>query len=93
MIVIDQIIHEETHTALIIDQYGDHATVMLNHPDEQRRNDYEGNHAEWYDRDCPECDTELRICESWEGEEDTDLYCHECETELAVTEDREVLVE
>lgn len=57
--VIEDIIHEETHTALILGH--DRETVMLNHPDEERRREYAAQHEKWTTADCGACGTELHF--------------------------------
>lgn len=74
--VIENIIHEETHTALILDPHGSYSTVMLNHPDEERRENYEEKHVNWYDQECPECGADLRVHDGMPDE----IECGECET-------------
>jgi hypothetical protein len=88
--VVDDIIHEEAHTVIILGH--DHATELLNHPDEQKREEYEEMHAEWYNSDCPECGAELRVCEDWEGDDEIDISCHECSSELFVAGSGDVVL-
>ena len=84
--LIVDIIHEETHTALMLED--EWQVTALNHPNEERRKTYDELHTEWYDVECPSCEAELRICESWENDEYKDVHCHECDAELAVGEDQ-----
>lgn len=72
--VIDDIIHEESHTGLLL--ANDYKTEMLNHPNDEKREEYEEQHVEWYFEPCPECDTELRI------HEEIDSECPECGTPI-----------
>lgn len=71
--VIDDIIHEEVHTALILGR-GDRSTVMLNHPDDERRQSFIEDYCHWYDQDCPECGAEVRVHEAMDAE----IECGEC---------------
>jgi ribosomal protein S27E len=73
--VIEDIIHEETHTALILEH--DHSTTMLHHPNDDKREQYEDNHVEWFDFECPDCGGALR---SYEGAENVE--CPECDTTI-----------
>jgi len=57
--VIEDIIHEETHTALILGH--DRATVMLNHPNDKKRVEYEEVHANWTDAECYACGTTFKF--------------------------------
>lgn len=51
--VIEDIIHEESHTALILGR--DHEKVMLNHPDDEKRENYEEMHAKQNRDECAQC--------------------------------------
>jgi len=57
--VIENIIHEETHTALLLGH--EEATVMLNHPNEGKREEYEETHANWTDAECYACGTTFKF--------------------------------
>ena len=70
--VIEEIIHEEAHTALLL---GRNIEVeMLNHPDDERREEYEEQHAKWTEAECASCGSELRFMVEEPPEE-----CPECE--------------
>lgn len=69
---IESIVHEEVHTGLILT--ADAATEGLNHPDDERREQYERHHAIWYDHRCPECGADLRVHEKMTDE----VVCGEC---------------
>lgn len=73
--VIEDIIHEEGFTTLLLSRSEGYDTVMLNHPNEEKRQNYEENHVEWTGGICPGCETEVRF--PLDGEEDE---CPECES-------------
>lgn len=73
--VIEDIYHEETHTGL--DLGYDMETTMLNHPDEEAREEYKEQHCEWADYECPSCESELRVI----VEELPDV-CPECDEQI-----------
>lgn len=69
--VIEDIIHEETHTALLLGH--GHETVMLNHPDREKREEYKEQHAKWATEECAACGTEFQYTVKNPPEE-----CPEC---------------
>lgn len=56
--VIEDIIHEEKHTALMLEH--DVETTMLNHPNEEKREEYKEKHAKWTEEDCAQCGSTLK---------------------------------
>lgn len=74
--VVDDIIHEDAVTGIKLGN--DHATEMLNHPDDQKREEYKEQHVEWIEGRCKSCGTSLRF-------PDTEEECPECGSVL--TED------
>lgn len=58
--VIEDIMHEEDHTALVLG-YGHWPDIALNHPDRERREQYRQKHAPHFTQDCPHCETEIRL--------------------------------
>lgn len=73
--IIENIIHEETHTALILAPgYTDHVAVMANHPDHDRREEFLDGYCHRWDATCPECEETI-----WFGEDmDQKVECGEC---------------
>lgn len=55
--VIEDIIHEESHTALLLGH--DHETEMLLHPDEEKRADYRERHEKRESDECAVCGAEF----------------------------------
>jgi len=51
--VIGDIIHEETHTGVLLEN--DTTVEMYHHPDEERRREYKEMHEEQARTDCPAC--------------------------------------
>lgn len=70
--VIDDIIREETHTAVYMGT--DRGIEMAYHPDDERREKMLDGYCHWYDQECPACGETLRVNESMEGE----IECGEC---------------
>lgn len=56
--VIEDIIHEETHTALMVGHSIE--TVMLNHPNEEKREEYKEDHQKQERNECGQCGTEFQ---------------------------------
>ncbi len=73
--VIEEIIHEDHFTTLLLER-GDYETVMLNHPDEERREQYKEQHAKWTGEDCAACGEEVRFMV-----EDPPETCPHCDAE------------
>jgi len=56
--VIEDIIHEETHTTLLLGRSIE--TEMLNHPNAERREEYKEQHEKQEHNECAQCGTEFQ---------------------------------
>lgn len=70
--VISEILREETHTAITIDT--DRHTAMAHHPDEEKREEHLASYTHWYEQDCPQCGSEIRVHEGMDAE----VECSDC---------------
>lgn len=74
--VIEEVIHEEIHTALLLDR---NLTVEhLHHPDEEIREEKLETYSHWYSMTCPECGEEVRANEDMDDE----VQCGHCEAQI-----------